>query len=191
MNPRSSLVLLLLSTACGGGAALQSANAITGSARGQGFPAVEAVAQAHRPAADAPTSDFPQLLILLTTEQTYACGELFSELPKAARSLSLALTTAAQKTLSVPGATGDFLVTQAAGTDGNYAFVTYGESDAQCLPIKSSSLAATTGTVHLTQLSGIVTGTFDGILESGERVSGSFQAALCQTAGAPDAGSCQ
>ena len=192
-----AITLLFAAAACGGEATIAppAPNSVTGKVRGQPLAKVTSVAVLHT--ADPMTpGDYPQLVVLVTTDLAAGCGQLAGN-PKSARSFLLALASLSGKTWSAPGAVGSFAITEHSGpgaglTDGRYATAVYLESDASCGTVKANAATGTTGSVVLTKAGTTagdeLVGTFDVIIEGGDRLLGTFDTTLC---GAATAGTCQ
>jgi hypothetical protein len=84
-----------------------------------------------------------------------------------------------------PMTTGNFIVTQTAGSATKAATAVFQTTDAQCVKINAQSAQAASGSVNLTSIgpNNAYAGTFDLVMDSGDHVTGSFGASGCSAVG--------
>jgi hypothetical protein len=133
--------------------------------------------------------------VLVMADVPLTCSNIVNGVaPKSARFLFFAFGSAAHGVLSPASATGTYQVTPHVFNgdvppDGNVVGIAYVGTDAQCHEVRSSVSLGTSGTVELTsasaQVGGLLEGSFQVVLETGDALNGSFSAHLC---GSPDAG---
>jgi hypothetical protein len=181
MSERSIAAVLLLSLAAcgGGGAAPAAANQVNGTVAGQAIAAKDAIARPLTVKGDAFSGTS---LSIDVTDWADACGK---ERRDAGTALGRALwmnlvATDASGTASAASAPGTYRVV-ATGTPPRGALladVFYEGNDAACFP--TTEFRASSGAVQITAVSASrVVGTFDVVLENGDHVTGTFDAASC------------
>jgi hypothetical protein len=174
----SAFILVL--AACGGSSVPNRA-AVSGKVEGTPLVTTNAVAFAVN--GGVPTVD------VLISNQADGCGANASDL-KSKQVLSLGITSLAGQSL----ATGDFGVyDQNSGSipQGIVVFADYHSSNDACGDTTPPNTIGASGHVTVTKLSvaagGSVQGSFDLLLQNGDRLKGTFDAPVCQSGGA-DAG---
>jgi hypothetical protein len=179
---KGALAVLLLAAACSGGGS--SSATFNGSVHGQTLtpsqsissPATVSLASGNAPVAAIMLSDSPSL-----------CGKLgLNQAPQSARVLLIFLSdvNAATGAIQVPAGTATYtvFVVSSGNPSAHFAVASFGVNDSACHQIAAQSAAAISGTVTLTgNAGGTYMGTYDLSFDSGDRVTGSFDTAVCQS----------
>jgi hypothetical protein len=171
--------LLLLAAACGSSAPPRHAS-VTGSVAGTPFAGSDSAAVIVRHSA-------PPIIDVLVTNLPDSCAGNDANV-KAKQVLHLAVSTTAA---GLDG--GNYAVldtSQRTLPSGNYAIVEFDTTTTGCAPNNPPNNSGASGRVTLSRvdMDGGVAGDFDVILQSGDRLKGTFDAPVCPTKPANDAG---
>jgi hypothetical protein len=170
---------LLAAAACGNGGSAT----FNGTVHGQAMtprdyissPATVRFASGTAPAAAIVISDAGTACTMLAANQQ----------PKSSRSLAIYLSDVDQNSgvFGVPSGVGAYTVfTVGSGPPpAHFAVASFRVDDAACNPIAAQSATAVAGTVALTAIAdGAYAGTYDLSFDSGDRVTGTFNTAVCR-----------
>jgi hypothetical protein len=163
---------LLMLAACGSSSSHRAS--VTGSIAGTPFSASDSAAIVVKRA-------LPQVVDVLVTNLPDSCAGGGNVKSKQVLELALLATSG-----TLDG--GSYPVVDSPPPGGSYVLVNYGSTNASCGDSTPPNSRGASGRVTLTRvdLDGGVAGDFDIILQSGDRLKGTFDAPICP--GRPDAG---
>ena len=170
-----ALAMIVALAACGGGSS--SSVTVTGTVKGQPIVAAENTSG---------NVTFPGTTTIIgaiaITSKTGICtAAAANKEPNSLRSVIILVgtRTAGSTSNSPPTDPGTYTVTTS-GSETKFAYVSVGQTDATCTTIDAQVAQATSGTVTLTKVSnGSYAGSFDVTLDSGDHITGTFDATNC------------
>jgi hypothetical protein len=159
-----------LAAGCGGG------SAAPGTVKGQTFSPSESISNSAPVAAGSSSSAG----IIVIANSSGLCADVnANKEPKNLQGLLITLEDVNQTTFATTAPTAPG-VYDLSGSAARYAFVAFQTNDASCQEISSQSAAGATGTVTVSSVSnGAYTGSYDVIFDSGDHLTGSFNATQC------------
>ncbi len=166
--------------ACGGGSG--SGATFTGTIRGQGFSPKEAISAATTLSPGSTST----IGVIVIANNTGLCHDVTAnQAPKNLAGLLLTVgdvnTSTGEST--APTAPGTYTIATASA-QAKSAFVAFEVTDASCKDIPSQDALGASGTVTLTGASGgAYAGRFDIVMDSGDHITGSFNASSCSGIG--------
>ena len=175
------VLALALLCACGGGSGPKITD--NGTIRGRAFTAADSAATVLAFSA----SDV-ELSVIITDTPAF-CDELTqNKTPKNVAALVIGAANFDSKTgvLSPPTAPGTHTIATSANasTNAKLASLSYVHDDATCQAIQAEGATGVSGSITFTSIAnGVYTGTYDVVLDSNDRVKGSFTSQTCAALG--------
>lgn len=186
MKPAFVLTLTVL-CACGGGG---RKIADDGTVRGRAFKPADSAAIVSA------TSASVAVLNLFITDAPSLCDDLTqNKTPKNAAALVISAANFDSKTgaLSAPAAPGTYTIASVVNvaSDAKIANLGYVHEDETCQAISTDTATAVSGSITFTSIAnGVYTGTYDAVLDSNDRVKGSFTSQTCAALAGPSVPTC-